>query len=111
MSRHRRGLGLLTGLALSLPARALACPVCFSATEANRDAFLGTTILLSLLPLLFVGGVVWVLRARILAREAGDISHPREGAHGAHFPKSDETSASEPLVALVQPASGQTNNT
>ena len=46
------------------PALALACPVCFSATEANRDAFLGTTVFLSLLPLLFIGGVVFVLRQR-----------------------------------------------
>ena len=40
------------------------CPVCFSATEANRDAFLGTTILLSLLPLAFIVGVIWFLRER-----------------------------------------------
>ncbi len=40
------------------------CPVCFSATEANRDAFLGTTILLSLLPLAFIVGVLWFLRER-----------------------------------------------
>lgn len=51
------------------PALALACPVCFDANEANRDAYLGTTILLSLLPLAFVGGVVLFLRAKASKRD------------------------------------------
>lgn len=51
------------------------CPVCFSATEANRDAFLGTTILLSLLPLAFIAAVLLVLRDR-----AQELSHGEEDA-------------------------------
>lgn len=48
------------------------CPVCFGATEATRDAFLGTTILLSLLPLAFIVGVVWFLRERSRAFSHGE---------------------------------------
>ena len=59
---------LAFALAWLVPAAALACPVCFDANEANRDAFLGTTILLSLLPLAFIGAVLWVLRKRARGR-------------------------------------------
>ncbi len=47
-----------------VPAVAFACPVCFSATEANRGAYLGTTIFLSLLPLAAIGSIVVFLRVR-----------------------------------------------
>jgi len=57
------------GLAL-LAGAAEACPVCFSATDQNRMAFLGTTILLSLLPLgMLAGGVLYLLRR---ARQLGE---------------------------------------
>lgn len=50
-------------LLLWFPAPALACAVCFDATDENRRAFLDTTIFLSLLPLLLVfGGGYWVYR-------------------------------------------------
>ena len=38
-----------------------ACSVCFSATDENRQAFLVTTIILSLLPLAMIGGAAWWL--------------------------------------------------
>lgn len=69
--------------AWGVPSLALACPVCFDANEANRDAYVGTTVLLSLLPLAFVGAVVLVLRARARARanphETSPIDRPPEG--------------------------------
>lgn len=46
---------------LALPAWALACPVCFSAKEENRQAFVDTTIFMTLLPLALIGGIVWWL--------------------------------------------------
>ena len=50
--------GLVVALA---PAIARACPVCFDANEANRTAFIATTIFLSLLPLsMFAGIVLWI---------------------------------------------------
>jgi protein SCO1/2 len=38
---------------------AAACSVCFSATDENRNAFLGTTVFLSLLPLALLAGLAW----------------------------------------------------
>ncbi len=47
----------------------LACAVCFDATEANRWAFIFTTVFLSLLPLTMIGGGVWYLRRKALQQE------------------------------------------
>jgi len=61
--------------ALLAPAAALACPVCSPSTEQNRLAFLGTTALLSFLPLGMIGGGVWWLRrhaGRFAAEEFTD---------------------------------------
>lgn len=60
-------LGLLFAL---LPSPALACAVCGAAAERNRMAFLGTTVLLSLLPLaMMAGGLWWIARRGRLAGE------------------------------------------
>ena len=67
------------------PAIALACPVCFDANEANRDAYVGTTVLLSLLPLAFVGAVVLALRARSRAREKAHETSPLGVAPAGEF--------------------------
>jgi hypothetical protein len=56
---------LASALALAFPAHALACAVCAGGNPANRFAFFGSTIVLSLLPLgLFVGGFLW-LRSKL----------------------------------------------
>ena len=48
------------------PRASWACAVCTSGTEdSNRLAFILTTALLSFLPLLMVGGIVWWLRRRV----------------------------------------------
>ncbi len=48
-------------LLLVLPDVVLACPVCFDASDENRQAFLATTVFLSLLPLGMVAGVgLWI---------------------------------------------------
>ena len=41
-----------------------ACPSCASPLEENRQAFVDTTILLTVLPLTMLGGFVWWLRRR-----------------------------------------------
>jgi hypothetical protein len=53
------------------PGVAQACAVCGLANTQNQSAFLGTTILLSLLPLAMIGGGVWWARRtlRSLAEE------------------------------------------
>ncbi|HHO51287.1 MAG TPA: hypothetical protein ENK18_10540 [Deltaproteobacteria bacterium] len=45
------------------PTPALACAVCFDATDENRRAFLDTTIFLTVLPLVLIfGGGYWIYR-------------------------------------------------
>jgi amino acid transporter len=46
---------------------AYACPSCASPLEENRQAFVDTTIFLTLLPLTMIGMFVWWIRRR--ARE------------------------------------------
>ena len=53
---------LAVAAVLGTPAVAYACPVCFDANEANRTAFILTTIFLSLLPLGMVGGIAYWIR-------------------------------------------------
>lgn len=47
-----------------LPDVAHACPVCFDARDENRQAFLATTVFLSLFPLGMVAGVGMWIRKR-----------------------------------------------
>jgi hypothetical protein len=46
-----------------------ACPSCASPLEENRQAFVDTTIFLTLLPLAMIGGFVWWVRRRSRAIE------------------------------------------
>lgn len=64
---------LLALLVVSSPEIAQACAVCSAGREdATRAAFIGTTIFLSVLPLLTIGaGVLW-LRKRLRELEARD---------------------------------------
>ncbi len=58
-------LSVLCALVIAaLPDVAFACPGCIAGTEENRVAFLVTTGLLTFLPLLMIGGVVYWLRKR-----------------------------------------------
>ncbi len=68
---------LVVLLSILPPGAAWACPMCISANDQNRVAFLSTTILLSLLPLGMVGGgLLWLRRrARLLSdRESNEPS-------------------------------------
>ena len=56
-----RTLGSILLLTAASPA--WACPVCMAPGGPNSDAFLGSTIFLSLLPLaMMFGGGVWIFR-------------------------------------------------
>ena len=90
---HR--LAFVGALALAilalLPDVAAACPVCFDARDENRQAFLTTTIFLSLFPLGMVAGVgLWVRkRSRDLDEQEAthradlqDGNTPEGGAQG-----------------------------
>ena len=69
------GLGMLPGVAR-------ACPVCMAARdEAERLALLGTTVFLTSLPVIMIGGlIVWVARrtSRLDATHAPDASPAAE---------------------------------
>ena len=52
-------VGFGATLILLMPKLALACAVCFDPNEASNDAFMWSTIFLSLLPLAVIGTVVW----------------------------------------------------
>lgn len=52
------------------PDVAHACPTCFSANDANRVAYITTYVIMTLLPLAFVGGLVYWLFGRYAAQEA-----------------------------------------
>ena len=64
----------LTLLALLAPSAAQACAVCQAANSRNRAAFLGTTILLSLLPLAMIAGGLWWLRRNSRALAGEDLA-------------------------------------
>ena len=53
----RRALPVV--ILLALPDVVDACAVCGAAVDRNKSAFVGTTILLSLLPLAMIGAGLW----------------------------------------------------
>jgi hypothetical protein len=48
---------------------AQACAVCFAGEEATRGAFIGTTVFMSLFPLVIIFGGIWVLYKRSMVAE------------------------------------------
>ena len=76
MSRARNALlGFGASCLWALPSVAFACPVCFSAKdEAERVAFLGTTVCLTALPLIMIGAAIYWLASRSV--EADDVEPP-----------------------------------
>ena len=93
--------------ALLVPRLAVACAVCFTGREdETRIAFIATTVLLSALPILLVGSLIWWLRRR--ARQIRD-EHERasavvDGTHCASSPSSsplDDPTANRRPLSLV----------
>ena len=73
-SRHLKGAlsagRIVAGVFLYLvsiltPQSAWACSVCFLAKRENLMAYLGTGVLLSVLPFVLIGGVAWWLYRRM----------------------------------------------
>lgn len=63
-----RSLAPLWAAGMTLPSSALACAVCFDATDENRQAFVDTTILMTALPLLLMAaGGYWIYRQYAVA--------------------------------------------
>jgi len=69
-SRHAVFLFTLVLVSLLLtPLEAEACPVCFSAKEGSRQAFILTTALLTFLPLGMIGSLLFWLRKHLQKRD------------------------------------------
>lgn len=49
---------------------ACACPSCASPLEENRQAFVDTTIFLTVVPLMMIGGLIWWIRRKVRERDA-----------------------------------------
>ncbi|RLB55560.1 MAG: hypothetical protein DRJ42_05910 [Deltaproteobacteria bacterium] len=64
------------------PDVAHACPTCFSANDANRVAYIITFIIMTVLPLAFIGGVVYWLFSRHAALEAEAAALEADHANG-----------------------------
>ncbi|MGB3052670.1 MAG: hypothetical protein WBB42_16835 [Polyangiales bacterium] len=77
--RLARANAALTAVALAWAADlAYACPSCASPLEENRQAFVDTTIFLTVVPLLMMGGFVWWLRRKLRDRdEPPEIAVPQ----------------------------------
>lgn len=60
------------------PRAAAACPVCFSGTGENREAYFATFVFLTVIPLLGAGLLFVWLRQRIAMLEAQDLGDPPE---------------------------------
>jgi len=67
---------LALALVVLLPEAAWACPVCFDSSDENRQAFIATTVFLSLLPLGMVAGAGLYVRKR--SRDLTDESSNSE---------------------------------
>jgi hypothetical protein len=63
---------------------AYACPSCTSPLEENRQAFVDTTVFLTVVPLMMMGGFLWWLRRKIRAMDgAVEIAMHESLPHGA----------------------------
>ena len=68
--RARLSSMLIALVVLVGPALAQACAVCFGGEDDNRQAFIDTTVILTVAPLLMVGLFIWLLVRRIARVEA-----------------------------------------
>lgn len=83
--RRALPVAILIALTLVAPGAAHACAVCGAAADRNKSLFLGTTILLSLLPLALIGAAVWWVARHAgghLAAELADRELPAEAPPG-----------------------------
>ena len=65
---------LLAMALLASPRLAVACSVCQGGTSDNRIEFILTTALLTFLPLLLIGGIIYGLRRRYLSLAQQDLA-------------------------------------
>jgi hypothetical protein len=97
-------LRVLSWLLASLPGVALACPMCLQVRDqATQIAFLLTTVLLSALPVLMIGGgIVWLARrAHAMDLEEREQTAPLEAeAAAVHVVQPEPAEPTGELVPL-----------
>ena len=78
MGRRRRSAALAAVL-VALPRIAVACPVCMAADARRMNAYVVTTVFLSLVPLGVIGGIGWLVWKRSGLRDGAvpDGAAPR----------------------------------
>lgn len=67
--RARVWVTLVAATVACLADSASACPSCASPLEENRQAFVDTTIFLTVVPLMMIGGLIWFIRRRVRAMD------------------------------------------
>ena len=91
--RILRRVWLLAVLALATPGASVACSVCGGGTADNRIEFILTTALLTFMPMLLIGSIVYGLRRKYLSLAqqdtGGDVARiPRRDGAGVGVPTS-----------------------
>jgi len=80
-------LAFLSVCGLVAAPEARACAYCFSATDSQRTAYYGTTLLLVLLPLLLLAVLLgWIRRAAVRDSGRGDLGVIGEAEPHARAP-------------------------
>lgn len=93
----RSAAAVLAFASIALPAAiAEACPVCFSARPGTRLAYVGTAVLMSLLPLAMFGIVGWWIRRAV--REHDEKLRGAAAPSPADLRERSGTSARGPAV-------------
>ncbi len=72
MSRSPLSIAIALLCGALLPEAAAACAVCYGGGEESRNAFILTTVLLSVLPLAMIGSLGWWIWRRVREAEAAD---------------------------------------
>ena len=81
MSPYASAAPIIAAAIVASPQLARACAVCMSGREDDvQFAFLATTAVMSVLPVMVVGGAVWWLRRRIREMEANQTARDAAAA-------------------------------
>lgn len=74
---------LLVLLIVLAPSVAFACPVCGTAPERSREAYINMTALMTFLPLAVIGALVFVVVRRLRALDALERQSVAEGVEAS----------------------------
>ena len=94
----RQIVTMLACASAALPSIAHACPVCFSVkNEGARVAFLATTIFMTALPLVMIGGLIYWFAVRSV-----ELAKEEEAEALAAIDGPEEVGAPDPMVVRAR---------